>query len=202
MIMPETSGPDVTYKKISKLWKTKLNNIVLGGRPENSLQVLYYWWWWTRGGEDCGGCLSPQLDHSLLQCSIAEERNAWQQSHIINITTIFMTFYIAIIVWFNRQSRFDIIISRYLKFCQKLEKSLSAVVLSTNYGWMLLLHSGNATSMIFIVTFLIVAIITTTTSIITTTMTITIATQCVNIGWCTPILALVYFSSNTHSFQS
>ena len=26
--------------------------------------------------------------------------------------------------------------------------------------------------------------------------------QCVNIGWCSPILALVYFSSNTHSFQS
>ena len=27
-------------------------------------------------------------------------------------------------------------------------------------------------------------------------------TQGVNIGWCSPILALVYFSSNTHSFQS
>ena len=26
--------------------------------------------------------------------------------------------------------------------------------------------------------------------------------QCVNIGWCSPILALVYFSSNTHCFQS
>ena len=26
--------------------------------------------------------------------------------------------------------------------------------------------------------------------------------QCVKIGWCSPILALVYFSSNTHSFQS
>ena len=142
MIMPETSGPDVTDKNNSKLWKTKLNNIVLGGGPENSLQVLYYWWWWKRGGEDCGGCLLPQLDHSLLQCSIAEERNAWQHSHIINITTIFMTFYITIIVWFNQPGRYDIIISRYLKFCRKLEKSLSAVVLSTSSGWMLLLHSG------------------------------------------------------------
>ena len=27
-------------------------------------------------------------------------------------------------------------------------------------------------------------------------------TQCVNIGWCSPILTLVYFSSNTHCFQS
>ena len=109
MIMPETSGPDVTdQKKNSQLWKTKLNNIVLGGGPENSLQVLYCWSWWTRGGEDCGGCLLPQLDHSLLQCSIAEERNAWQQCHIINITTIFMTYRdIANIVWFNRKSRFD-----------------------------------------------------------------------------------------------
>ena len=26
--------------------------------------------------------------------------------------------------------------------------------------------------------------------------------QCVNIGRCSPILALVYFSSNTHCFQS
>ena len=26
--------------------------------------------------------------------------------------------------------------------------------------------------------------------------------QCVNIGWCSPILALVYFSSNTNCFQS
>ena len=43
MIMPETSGPNVTDQKSSKLWKTKLNNIVLGGGPENSLQVLYYW---------------------------------------------------------------------------------------------------------------------------------------------------------------
>ena len=41
--MPETSGPNVTDQKSSKLWKTKLNNIVLGGGPENSLQVLCYW---------------------------------------------------------------------------------------------------------------------------------------------------------------
>ena len=29
-----------------------------------------------------------------------------------------------------------------------------------------------------------------------------VKSQCVNIGWCSPILTLVYFSSNTHCFQS